>query len=293
MPPAQGTLRLKAEKVYRDGPRRIALTRNQWRVRGELRPYLPGQTVLVRFFRDGRKIHQQVEQLQSIRGGAAGMFRTPFRAKREGRISVQAVHLATPEIDTVRSDKVRVNVLKPSVSSGTIVRLLQKGLQKLRYSTSRSGHYDDATARSVMAWRKVTGMARNFTATEGVVRGVLKGRGRFKVKYPRHGHHVEADLSRQVLALIDGDKVKRIYHISSGTSATPTILGSFRVYRKSPGTNAKGMVHSSYFIRGYAIHGYASVPPFPASHGCLRVPVPDAWSIYNWVRMGDVVRVYP
>jgi hypothetical protein len=291
--PVQGTLRLKAEKVYRDGPRRIALTRNQWRVRGELRPYLPGQTVLVRFFRNGRKIHQQVEQLQPIRGGTAGMFRTPFRAKREGRVSVQAVHLATPEIDTVRSDKVRVNVLKPSVASGTIVRLLQKGLQKLRYSTSRSGHYDDATARSVMAWRKVTGMARNFTATEGVVRGVLKGRGRFKVKYPRHGHHVEADLSRQVLALIDGDKVKRIYHISSGTSATPTIIGSFRVYRKSPGTNAKGMVHSSYFIRGYAIHGYQSVPTYPASHGCLRVPIPSAWSIYSWVRMGDVVDVYP
>ena len=290
--PAQGTLRLKAEKVHRDGDRRVALTRNQWRVRGELRPYLPGQTVLVRFYRDGRRIHQQVEQLQPIRGGTAGMFKTPFRAKAAGRISVQAVHLATPELDTVRSEKVRVNVLKPTIANRPIVRLLQKGLQKLRYSTSRSGTYDDATARSVMAWRKVTGAARNFTASEGVIRGVLAGRGRFKVKFPRHGHHVEADLSRQVLALIDGDKVKRIYHTSSGTSATPTILGSFRVYRKSPGTNAKGMVHSSYFIRGYAIHGYASVPTYPASHGCLRVPVPSAWSIYSWVRMGDVVDVY-
>ena len=57
-------------------------------------------------------------------------------------------------------------MLKPSVTSGSIVRLLQKGLTKLRYSTSRSGLYDDATARSVMAWRKVTGMARTFTASE-------------------------------------------------------------------------------------------------------------------------------
>ena len=293
--PVQGKLKLKAEKVHRDGPdRRIALTRDQWRVRGEMRPYLAGQTVLVRFMRNGRKIHQQVEQLRPIRGGTAGMFRTPYRARKQGRISVQAVHLATPEIDTVRSDKVRVSVLKPVAGSrGPIVRLLQKGLAKLHYATSRSGIYDDATARSVMAWRKVTGAARSYTASEGVVRGVLDGRGRFKVKYPRHGHHVEADLSRQVLALIDGDKVKRIYHTSSGTSATPTILGSFRVYRKSPGTNAKGMVHSSYFIRGYAIHGYADVPTYPASHGCLRVPIPSAWSIYNWVRMGDVVDVYP
>jgi lipoprotein-anchoring transpeptidase ErfK/SrfK len=291
--PVPGTLKLTAEKVHRDGPRRIALTGEQWRVRGEMRPYLAGQTVLVRFFRNGRKIHQQVEQLQPINGGTAGMFRTPFRAKVAGTVSVQAVHLATPEIDTVRSAKVRVNVLKPAITNGPIVRLLQKGLSKLRYSTSRSGIYDDATARSVMAWRKVTGMARNYSASEGVVRGVLKGRGSFKVKYPRDGHHVEADLSRQVLALIDGDKVNRIYHISSGKPSTPTVLGRFHVYRKSPGTNSHGMVHSSYFIGGYAIHGYVDVPTYAASHGCLRVPIPSAWSIYSWVRMGDVVDVYP
>ena len=45
------------------------------------------------------------------------------------------------------------------------------------------------------------------------------------------------------------------------------------------------MVHSSYFIGGYAIHGYVDVPPYAASHGCLRVPIPSAWSIFTWVRM--------
>jgi lipoprotein-anchoring transpeptidase ErfK/SrfK len=81
--------------------------------------------------------------------------------------------------------------------------------------------------------------------------------------------------------------------MSSGKPSTPTVLGRFRVYRKDPGTNSHGMVHSSYFIGGYAIHGYASVPAYNASHGCLRVPIPDSWSIYNWVRMGDVVWVEP
>ena len=64
--------------------------------------------------------------------------------------------------------------------------------------------------------------------------------------------------------------------MSSGKPSTPTVLGRFRVYRKTPGTNAKGMVDSTYFIRGYAIHGYASVPTYNASHGCMRVPIPDA-----------------
>ena len=62
---------------------------------------------------------------------------------------------------------------------------------------------------------------------------------------------------------------------------------------KTPGTNAKGMVDSSYFIRGYAIHGYASVPPYNASHGCLRVPLANARAIYDWLRIGDVVWVEP
>jgi hypothetical protein len=280
--------------VHRDGERRVALTGETWRVRGVVRPYVPGQTVVVQFHRNGRKVHEQTERLQRTRNGRAGTFLSQFRSKSAGRIMIRAVHQETPELATLRSKRVRVQVLKPRVgSSGTLVRLLQRGLARLHYAVPRSGVYDDGTARAVMAWRKVTGQARNFSATSAVLRGVLAGRGAFRVRYPGDGRHVEADLSRQVLALIKGGKVHRVYHTSSGTSVTPTVLGRFRVYRKDTGTNAKGMVHSSYFIRGYAIHGYASVPAYPASHGCLRVPIPDAWYIYNWVRMGDVVRVYP
>jgi lipoprotein-anchoring transpeptidase ErfK/SrfK len=62
---------------------------------------------------------------------------------------------------------------------------------------------------------------------------------------------------------------------------------------KAPGTNAKGMYMSNYFIRGYAIHGYPEVPTYNASHGCLRVPNADAVSIFNWIRVGDPIWVYP
>ena len=48
-----------------------------------------------------------------------------------------------------------------------------------------------------------------------------------------------------------------IYTMSSGKPSTPTVIGRFTVYNKEPGTNSEGMVDSSYFIRGYAIHGYA------------------------------------
>ena len=109
---------------------------------------------------------------------------------------------------------------------------------------------------------------------------------------PKAGKHVEFDWSRQVLVLADNGRPYRVYHTSSGAPATPTVFGTFRFYRKTPGTNAKGMVHSTYFIRGYAIHGYASVPTYPASHGCLRVPIPNARSIYDWIDVGDRIFLY-
>ena len=145
----------------------------------------------------------------------------------------------------------------------------------------------------MIAYRKVRGLPRVAFADRRVLRGLLAGRGRFRLRFPGHGHHVEADVSRQVLVLARGGHVDRVYPMSSGAPATPTILGSFRFYSKTLGVNAKGMVDSNYFHGGYAVHGYASVPVFNASHGCLRVPIPDAAAIYNWVRIGDVVWVEP
>jgi peptidoglycan hydrolase-like protein with peptidoglycan-binding domain len=177
-------------------------------------------------------------------------------------------------------------------SKGLAVRTLQRKLRSLGYVVGAPGVYDARTARAVLAFRKVSGMARTSIAGTDVFRRLAHGGGRFKVRHPDHGKHVEANLSLQVLALIRGSKVERIYPISSGKPSTPTVLGTFKVYSKTPGTNAKGMVFTSYFHGGYGIHGYAEVPVFPASHGCLRTPVPDAVSIFNWIDYGDTVDVY-
>ncbi len=52
------------------------------------------------------------------------------------------------------------------------------------------------------------------------------------------------------------------------------------------------MVNSSYFIPRLAIHGYIDVPTYNASHGCLRVPIPDSMAFFNWVQYGTKVDVY-
>ncbi len=137
------------------------------------------------------------------------------------------------------------------------------------------GVFDEGTGRALIAYRKMTGLARIAYAGSQVFERLQHGAGRFHVRYPQDGSHVEADLTKQVLAEIEpGGRVRSIYMMSSGKPSTPTVIGHFNVYLKTPGTNSEGMVDSNYFIRGYAIHGYAEVPTYAASHGCLRVPIP-------------------
>ena len=175
---------------------------------------------------------------------------------------------------------------------GVKVLLLQRALLSQGYATPVTGYYDDGTARAVLAFRKANELGRDGYAISEVYGKLLRRQGAFKLRYPKAGKHVEFDWSRQVLVLAKGGKPYRTYHTSSGTPATPTVFGTYHFYLKTPGTNAKGMVDSSYFIRGYAIHGYASVPAYPASHGCLRVPIPNAAQIYNWVDIGDPIFLY-
>ncbi|HXQ01185.1 MAG TPA: L,D-transpeptidase family protein [Solirubrobacteraceae bacterium] len=176
---------------------------------------------------------------------------------------------------------------------GAAVRLLQDELARLRYEVPVNGHFDEATGRAVLAFRKMIGLQRVETANAGVFQRLRAGAGRYRVRYPRDGNHIEANLTKQVLVEVEhGGRVRRIYTMSSGKPSTPTVLGRFRVYLKTPGTNSEGMVDSNYFIRGYAIHGYAEVPVYAASHGCLRIPIPNAAEVFAWVQVGYAVDVY-
>ena len=291
--PAAGAMSLKLERVHRLGHDQVVLRGDKLRVRGTVSPFVAGQRVTVRLYKGRSKLAAKSVLVKPA--GPNGTFLVSLKPGK-GRLTVRASHRATPQQVTFVAKAKRVIGVTPFAapgSSGPAVRLLQSRLAKLRYAVSRSGHFDASTGRAVVAYRKMRGWSRIGVASRDVMRGLVAGKGTFKAKYPSHGKHVEADLSRQVLVLLRGRKVDRIYTTSSGKSSTPTVLGRFKVYQRSFGTNALGMVHSSYFIGGYAIHGYHDVPTFPASHGCLRVPVPNAFSIYSWLRIGDRVDVYP
>jgi lipoprotein-anchoring transpeptidase ErfK/SrfK len=260
------------------------------RVSGRVKPFVAGQTAVLEVLRKGKVVSRQRAK---VRKGGKVSFR--FKTRRRGVLRLLVRHAATPQQVAFKSRSARVKavVLRAGEGSrGTKVVLLQRGLRRLGFAVPVNGAYEAGTARAVIAFRKTNNMARNGFADARVFSLVLQGRGAFKLRHPKAGTHVEFDWSRQVLVLARKGRPWRTYHSSSGTPATPTVFGRFRFYRKDFGTNAKGMVHSSYFIRGYAIHGYSSVPNYPASHGCLRVPIPNALQIFNAVSHGESIFVY-
>jgi hypothetical protein len=291
--PKKGKLSLK----FRNGLRkegRVFLAKGQHvSVRGRARPFVRGQSVRIELRRKGKTVASKSRRLR--KHNRRGQFVVKFRPRTKGHYAIRAVHRATRKQRRFAARKpARVLDNTAGVGSrGIRVTMLQRGLKRLGYAGFQpSGYYGPGTARAVLAFRKVNHLSRIGYASSLVFRKVFERRGTFRLKYPRAGKHVEADISRQVLVLARNGKAQRIYHTSSGKASTPTVLGSFRVYRKDTGTNSHGMVHSSYFIGGYAIHGYHSVPTYPASHGCLRVPIPSAWNIFTWLDYGTRVFVY-
>ena len=291
-PPAQkGKVSIKVSGGQPTKKARYVARGAAFRVRGTVKPLVAGQTVWVEVLRK-----KKVVSRQTVPVGAKGRVSARIKTRRAGSIRVRIRHAATPQQLAFASRSARVKVVSLSAgqgSRGTKVWLLQRGLYKLGFATPRTGFYDGGTSRAVLAFRKTNGMGRDGFATRGVYSKVLQGKGRFKARFPKAGRHVEFDWSRQVLALFNKKgRASRVYHASSGKPSTPTVFGRFRFYRRDLGTNAKGMVDAAYFIGGYAIHGFASVPNYPASHGCIRVPVPNARQIRNAVSLGEQIFVY-
>jgi len=290
--PVQTQMTLTVQRA--GGKRATALTGAHLRVHGATGAFVPGEVVTVRFFIAGRKRAARRVALQpgADGGGALAVAYTP---RRTGTLVVSATHEATPALGAFVAKARAVDVIPRRLRPGSgaaAIRALQRRLRRLGYVAGASGSYDARTARAVLAFRKVAGMARTTSASRGVMRAIARGAGHFAIRFRTHGRHIEADLSRQVIALIQGGRVRRIYPVSSGKPSTPTVRGSFKVYSKTPGTNGLGMVDAAYFHGAYATHGYAQVPTFAASHGCLRVPIAEARRLFDWIVIGTPVDVY-
>jgi len=263
-------------------------------VRGTVSPYAPGQRVEVVFYLDGKPLVRRKVAVQPAANNT-GSFESSVIVREDGKYAVSAKHAATPVLgadSTVRKSwKVDFPGIRPGECS-KVVEGFKDAMAEMGYVSGGGKCFNGRLGREVLAYRKVNDMDRSQKAGPGIVKAVYGGRGGFNVRYPNAGEHVEVSIAKQVMALIKDGKPFAIYPVSTGKTSTPTIQGHFEFYRPEPGTNSHGMVYSWYFIRGYAVHGYAEVPNYAASHGCVRTFVADQPRIYEQLHLGEDIFVY-
>jgi hypothetical protein len=263
-------------------------------VDGVIRPYVPGQYVRVRIFLGHRLIKSERWRLKRSRNGRYGHFRVPFSSPGAGDLVASVTHAATPQMRafTVRRTLAALNENVSFGSTGRFVQLIQQRLNKLHLYIPQTGVYDGGTALALDAYHRLLHRGTSQTLDGPTISYMLNGWGEFKLRFTNHGRHAEGNLGLQLLAIADGSHVVAIFPISSGKPSTPTILGDFQVYSRVPGYLPDGMYYSDFFYSGYAIHGYDPAPDYPASHGCMRLPIVDAIWVFNWLNYGDWVDTY-
>lgn len=263
-------------------------------VHGTLSPYVPGQKVEVTFYLDGHRLLSRQVAVQKG-SGEEGSFETSVVVKEDGKYAVAAKHKANAALggdSTVRKSwKVSFPSLHPGECS-KVVGGFKKAMAKMGYVAGGGKCFNGRLGREVLAYRKVNDMNRSQKAGAGLVKKVFGGKGGYRPKYPNAGEHAEVPLSKQVLVLIKNGKPFAIYPVSTGKPSTPTITGHYHFYRQEPGYNSEGMYYSFYWHNGYAVHGYAEVPNYAASHGCVRTFIADQPRIYEQLHFGESIFVF-
>lgn len=174
-------------------------------------------------------------------------------------------------------------------STGPSVYALEQRLQELHFALGRvDGYYGVDTSDAVVAFQKLHGLPRTGSVDARFWRELELAH----VPIARHqGTHVEVSKGQQVLFIVRDSLVTLVIPVSTGATGN-TPAGIWHVYTKVAGYNAKEMYYSSFFVGGFAIHGYHSVPPYPASHGCVRIPLWVAQRVYSLIDYGTAVYIY-
>lgn len=157
------------------------------------------------------------------------------------------------------------------------------------------GRFGPNTAHAVTAFQKAEGLARTGLLDDATIERLATA----ATPTPRSsdGHVVEIDIDRQILLIAVSGTVERIFDVATGATATPTPPGEFSVFREIDGFRHAPLgtlYRPKYFNGGIALHGYTSVPPEPASHGCVRLTYAAMDAVWDLelAPLGTAVWVY-
>ena len=254
----------------------------------------------------GCREHDDGLDAHATAGGApAASTRILFRSRRvaldttsSAGIHIRVETLPHPGYAVVTrelSASLRPPLLSYGASSPAVAQLL-RGLAALHYVVPRiQSSFDGDVLESIYAFQKVQGLPRTGSARPAVWARLEHP----LVPSPRYRQpldHLEVDKTRQVLFVVRGGEISLISPVSTaGIAGYYTPIGRFAISRKVPGYDPSplGVLYKPmYFTGGYAIHGNPSVPPYPASHGCVRVPNFVIEHLFQTEPYGETVYVY-
>ena len=158
-------------------------------------------------------------------------------------------------------------------SKGSAVKRLQTAMRDHGYwHSGNDGNFGVTTEQAVMAVQKMHGLSRDGVCgpkTWAVIDRLGHARAR-----TTSGSIMEVDIDRQVIFVVRSGRTRWVFNTSTGKSGWRTPRGRYRIFRQVNGMDhgpLGSLWRPKYFNGGIAIHGYTSVPGYPASHGCTRV----------------------
>ena len=227
-----------------------------------------------------------------------------------------------PSVDTPGPPPIEFEKALGLGMNGSNVNAVQDRLRQLGFDPGPSdAAFGPATERAVWAYEKFVLDVRPAAVT-GVVTPEMWVRMSEPIEVrPRRaspGTHVEILLPQQVASVYIDNQVRLITHISSGSGeawcdvvvidnddgtqheegicgVAVTPAGVFHFERRIDGwRNSKlGRLYNPvYFNYGIAVHGASNVLSYPASHGCVRIPLHIAEYFPSLVQDGDLVYVF-
>ncbi len=208
-----------------------------------------------------------------------------------------------------RSDPppVRTGPLQQGARGAMVSELQSLLAQKGFYRGPISGVYGSKTSQAVMAFHKANRLPRawDWKSSDWALLAAFEDPDNVPNR-PGEPNRMEVDITRQVAHLYKSGRRVATFPISSGNGelfrgSTGNLIrartprGNFKFGRHIAGMRISylgELWRPWYFIGGYAIHGSPSVPSYPASHGCVRVPMWDADWLESRLYLGMPIHVW-